>query len=137
MDAQDANPEMPKRPAPPIQGGHPDLHQFPGLAPRAVLPDPCGGPFRFPGLAPWAVLPDPCGVLFDSQGLRPGAVLPDTCGVPFDFLTGSPGLFLAQRVDGIDACGPAGRQGAGRQGGQGQDKKDQGEHQRIHWFHSI
>ena len=99
MDAQDANPETPKRPAPPIQGGHRDLRQFPGLA-------------------PWAVLPDPC-------------------GVPFDFLTGSPGLFLAQRVDGIDACGPAGRQGAGRQGGQGQDKKDQGEHQRIHWPHSI
>jgi len=47
MGAQDANPEKPKRPAPPIQGGHPDLPQFPGLA-------------------HWAVLPDPCGVLFDS-----------------------------------------------------------------------
>ncbi|MBP1598941.1 MAG: hypothetical protein H6Q05_4318 [Acidobacteria bacterium] len=42
MDGQDANLEKPKRPAPPIQGGHSDLAQFPGLAPWAVLPDPCG-----------------------------------------------------------------------------------------------
>ena len=42
MDAQDASPEKPKRPAPPIQGGHADLPKFPGLAPRAVLPDPWG-----------------------------------------------------------------------------------------------
>ena len=47
MDGQDANPEKPKRTALPTQGGHPDLPQFPWLA-------------------PWAVLPDPCGVLFDS-----------------------------------------------------------------------
>ena len=51
IDAQDASLEMPKRPAPPFQGGHPDLT-------------------RFPGLAPWAVLPDPCGVLFDSLTWR-------------------------------------------------------------------
>jgi len=33
IDGQDANREKPKRPAPPIQGGHPGLPQFPGLAP--------------------------------------------------------------------------------------------------------
>jgi len=105
MDAQDANPEMPKRPAPPIQGGHPDLPQlpqglrpglscrtpagvpcrFPGLTPWAVLLDPCGVPFRFPGLAPWAFLPDPCGVLFRFPGLTPWAFLPDPCGVLLSF----------------------------------------------------
>ena len=48
IDAQDANPEKPKQPAPPIQGGHPDLPQFPGPAPWAVLPVPPAGSFSIP-----------------------------------------------------------------------------------------
>ena len=42
MDAQDTSPERAKRPAPPLQGGHLDLPEFPGLAPWVFLPDPFG-----------------------------------------------------------------------------------------------
>jgi len=34
--------ERAKQPAPPLQGGHLDLPEFPGLAPWAFLPDPFG-----------------------------------------------------------------------------------------------
>ena len=50
MDAQATGPEMPKLPAPPCQGGHPGLPRFPGLAPWAFLPDPCGVLLSFPEL---------------------------------------------------------------------------------------
>jgi len=58
MDAQTTSPEMPKLPAPPCQGGHPGLPRFPGLAPWAFLPDPCGVLLSFPDLGNRGRTPD-------------------------------------------------------------------------------